>query len=148
MKPFNIAYQREISTIDPEFEPLSDDFRTIFYTLRLIIQNWDSQFNITNVNFAKSPYYTVTDVEDRLADYLIRVDCTAGNCIINAPTLAQLVPGHRLRIKKVDTTANSVTVNGVAGNIDAAATYVFNTPWEIIEIQWNGTTWDIISNAF
>jgi hypothetical protein len=68
---------------------------------------------------------TVTIAEFVNNNHLIlRVDTTAGNITITLPTFTALA-GYKVTVKKIDSSANSVTITGVGGvNIDGAATLV------------------------
>jgi hypothetical protein len=78
------------------------------------------------------------------ADKWILVDATAENITVNLPAAA----GHKHEsyyIKKIDASANTVTVDGNgAETIDDAATYVISTQYECIEVVSDGSEWWII----
>ena len=71
-------------------------------------------------------------------DYLILVDTTAGNAVVNI-TPANLMNGQILNIKKVSTDANTITLTMLSGTIlgvpPAAATFVFGSPGESISFM-------------
>lgn len=56
-----------------------------------------------------------------------------------SPSLLQLV-----NVKKVDATANIVTVSGGAINIDGAPTVAIGTQYTNLQVQFNGATWDVL----
>lgn len=57
----------------------------------------------------------------------------------SAPGALQLV-----NVKKIDATANVVTISGGAINIDGAATKTITAQYVNVQIQFNGATWDIL----
>lgn len=75
---------------------------------------------------------------------VIPCDATAGAFAINLPS-AVGIRGRVYIIKKVDATANAVTVtpNG-AETIDGAATVVLNAQWQVTRIISNNVNWLII----
>ena len=72
----------------------------------------------------------------------IRANATTGGFTITlpgAPALLQLI-----NIKKIDPTANVVTINGGAINIDGAATKTIGVQYVNVQIQFNGSVWDVL----
>jgi hypothetical protein len=57
-------------------------------------------------------------------ELILRVDTTAGNVTITLPTFTAL-QGYKVTVRKIDSSANSVLIQGVGGvNIDGASTLV------------------------
>jgi hypothetical protein len=77
----------------------------------------------------------------------VLVDATAGGVLIALPTAAGAFSGGIGRVynvKKVDASANTVTVDGNGSEtIDGAATQVLTTQWQCMTVQSNGTTWSL-----
>ena len=49
-----------------------------------------------------------------------------------------------LAIKKIDSSANTVTIDAAGANtIDGVATKVISTQYDKLTIQWDGTNWHI-----
>tara|TARA_R110000868_G_C10972674_1_gene770774 strand:- start:38620 stop:39291 length:672 start_codon:yes stop_codon:yes gene_type:complete len=72
----------------------------------------------------------------------VRADATAAGFTVTlpaVPTALQLV-----NIKKVDATANVVTVSGGAINIDGGLTAAIGSQYTNIQVQFNGATWDVL----
>jgi len=72
----------------------------------------------------------------------VRADATTAGFTVTlpaAPTLLQLV-----NVKKIDATANVVTVDGGAINIDGGLTVAIGSQYTNIQIQYNGATWDVL----
>lgn len=76
--------------------------------------------------------------------YTVLADATSGNITITLPA----VSGTTRRIyvvKKIDSSANTVTIDGNASEtIDGATTQVIGTQWQSYTIQSNGTAWYIV----
>lgn len=77
-------------------------------------------------------------------DYTILCDATSG--AINVPLpIASTVPRRIYVIKKIDSSANLVTVVASGGNsIDGSPTFPMSTIWQSTTVQSNGTNWFII----
>lgn len=81
-------------------------------------------------------------------DATIFVDATAGAVTITLPTAASAIvggQGQRVKVKKIDTTPNPVTITATGGQIDGAATGVISTPYNAFEfipvpgtVNWGG----------
>ena len=69
--------------------------------------------------------------------------CNATTASITITLPATVVAGHRYTIKKVDATANTVTV---AGTIDGATNYVISTQYKFVTVLSTSTsgTWHIV----
>jgi hypothetical protein len=76
-------------------------------------------------------------------DSVILVDATAGAVAITLPTAA--VSGTTIRVKKIDSSANAVTVTRAgADTIDGATTQVISSQYTAIDVIANGgTAWSI-----
>lgn len=80
-------------------------------------------------------------------DSTIRCNAAAGAITVNLPPAAS-VPGLFLVVKKIDSSANVVTLdpNGSEA-IDGGLTIGLSTQWQSIEIQSNGASWDVLSTG-
>lgn len=88
----------------------------------------------------KTANYTAT-----ATDHTILVDATAGVVTITLPAAAASV-GREYAIKKIDASANAVTIDGNGAElIDGAATQSLATQWKSMIIQCNGTAWFILA---
>ena len=102
--------------------------------------NWDA---------LASKIVTVTE-DTTLSDahYTVRVDATDNDVVIALPPAASAFAdgtGRIYNIKKVDASANTVTVNpNEDETIDGAATAVLTEQWLSMAIQSDGTTWSVI----
>lgn len=87
----------------------------------------------------KTSNYTVTE-SDR--DKLILVDASGGAVTITLLAAATAGDGFRVAIKKIDNSANAVTVDGNASEtIDGAATATISTQYDSENLVSNGTNW-------
>jgi hypothetical protein len=97
--------------------------------------------------FANSPiilFNTVTKTANYAVgatDYTIRADATSGAFAITLPAVA--TSKRMIVVKKIDATANGVTVSG-DGNIDGAPSYILAFSMQSITLQSNGVTWDVL----
>lgn len=74
----------------------------------------------------------------------VPVDASAANRTITLPTAAS-AKWRKYIIKKVDVTANTVTIDAAgAETIDGALTFVLTVQYQAIEIQSDGTLWWIV----
>lgn len=77
-------------------------------------------------------------------DYTIRVEATIANARVDLPASASN-SGRILVVKKIDATANTVTLDGNASEtIDGVTTQVLTTQFESMKIQSDGINWIII----
>ncbi len=87
----------------------------------------------------KTAAYIITDADD-----VIRCDATTAAFIVTLPT-AVGITGRRFEIKKIDATANAVTVDGNgAETIDGALTFALTGQYDAITVRSNGTGWDLV----
>lgn len=72
----------------------------------------------------------------------IRANAAGGGFSVTlpaSPIILQLV-----NIKKVDATANVVTISGGAINIDGATTVAIGSQYTNLQVQFNGASWDVL----
>lgn len=83
--------------------------------------------------------YTLTAL-----DYLCLCDATGGTFTITLPPTAGIT-GRQYAIKKIDSSGNSVTIDGnAAETIDGVLTKSLNLQNESITIQTDGLNWFIV----
>jgi len=81
-------------------------------------------------------------------DYFIVADATGGAITMTLPPAA-LVPGRIYVFKRINSGANTVTVDAYGSEtIDGALTHVLSPQWNSITIISNGTAWYITSHPF
>ncbi|MEE8208537.1 MAG: hypothetical protein V3T88_06260 [Nitrosomonadaceae bacterium] len=93
---------------------------------------FSSNLNVIQIDFSESPFQSLT------SDELIEVDATDGPVVV---LLFGFATGENVMIKKIDSSANTVTVNGNGVNIDDAATQVITTQYNSLfcvagTVQW------------
>ncbi len=86
----------------------------------------------------KTADYAVTT-----ADSTLLGDATLANIAFTLPAAAAAT-GYIFTFKKVDASANTVTVSG-AQNIDGQASYILTTQYAAMQIQSNGVTWSLLN---
>lgn len=87
----------------------------------------------------KTGNYTIT-----LDDGFVAVDATAGAVTITLPTAAAAA-GFEFIVKKIDASANAVTLDGDgAETIDGAATLSLPTQYASAAVLSDGTTWWVV----
>ena len=71
-------------------------------------------------------------------------DAAGGAVTVTLPA-ASTVTGQTFHVKKIDATANAVTLDGNgAETIDGASTKATTTQWASYSVQSNGTGWFIL----
>jgi len=89
----------------------------------------------------RSASYTATKNDDT-----ILCSASGASMTITLPPVSGLI-GARLTIKKIDSSANTVTIDGnSAETIDGAATKVLSTQWSTATLQSDGTAWFVLSS--
>jgi hypothetical protein len=115
---------------------------------------------IPSINQQYSSVKTITaNYNLYFTDGLILADATSGNItvdlIIGTASLffnqitvnnISLSLGKIITVKKIDSSGNTVTLDGSGALIDGTSTKVISTQNEAITIQWDGTKWNQISN--
>jgi hypothetical protein len=75
---------------------------------------------------------------------LVKVDATSGNITITLPQ-ASTVPGRIYRIKKMDSSANTVLIDGDGSElIDGVADFTIYDQYYCLSVVSDGTGWNII----
>jgi hypothetical protein len=86
----------------------------------------------TLVTFGMSPYQMLT------TEQVIMADATGGNIVITLPPSTIIRRSSRY-VKKIDSSANTVTVNGYGSDtIDGAASEVLSNQWDSVTLLPNG----------
>lgn len=93
-------------------------------------------------SFAAATRSVSTATTATTSDYTIRADATAAAFSVTLP--ASPVLGQVINVKKIDASANAVTVDGNGKNIDGTATKSIGTQYTTITVQYNGATWDVL----
>jgi hypothetical protein len=98
---------------------------------------------------ARGAYRSVTTSGNVLSgDYLLICNAAGGAITLTLPPAA-LVPGRIYVFKRINSGANTVTVDAYASEtIDGALTHVLSPQWNAITIISDGTAWYITSHPF
>lgn len=77
----------------------------------------------------------------------VLVDASGGGVAYQLPNAA-LYPGRPITIKKIDSTGNTVTIEGFAAGqtIDGSSTKSISTQWNYYTVKSNGSAWFIVAN--
>jgi hypothetical protein len=114
------------------------------YTLDQLIVWLNKQFTNLMVASAQVPSWVnkTANYTASKEDAYIFMDATAGALTVTVP-LATTMPGVVLTIKKIDASANAVTI---AATIDGAASPTLATQYKSKTIQSDGTRWNTIAS--
>ena len=86
------------------------------------------------------------DYTAKAGDSIIAVDATSGVVVITLPA-ASGKEGRAYTIKKIDSSVNSVTVDGNGSEtIDGVSAYSLSTQWKYVSIYCDGANWLITAN--
>jgi hypothetical protein len=109
------------------------------YLFDSVSSTWKRVNNTSSFATTKTANYTTL-----ASDETILVDATAGNITITL-LVASGNSGKKFTVKKIDSTANTVTVTN-STNIDGATTKTYSTQYSGGSFQSNGTQYFIIGN--
>lgn len=99
----------------------------------------------TGGSFGAAITTVLVDTTLTVAHHTVLVDATAAAVTINLPTAAS-ASGRIYVIKKIDVSANGVTIDGNGGElIDGAATKAIANQYASLTIQSSGSAWYIIA---
>lgn len=102
---------------------------------------WASSGSTRSV-LSKTANYTVSTGDGD--NVLVRTDCTSGAVTITLYTAVGNT-GKSVAIKKIDSSANAVTIGTTSSQtIDGSTTYTINGQYNSITMVSNGTNWDVI----
>ena len=97
---------------------------------------------VTPTVLAKTGAYTVATADG--TDLLVKADATGGAFTVTLYT-AVGGTGNRVTVKKTDSSANAVTVDGDGTEtIDGSLTAVLTAQYQVITIESDGTNWHVL----
>lgn len=76
-------------------------------------------------------------------DSVILTDATSAAFTVTLPS-AVGIAGRQYTIKKVDSSANAVTIASTAGNIDGAMTKTLTAQWQAVRVVSDGMNWFVV----
>ncbi len=98
----------------------------------------------TGLTDAITSNYTVLEADQ---GKVLLVDATSGNITITLPDVTSLVDGFKIGVKKIDGTANLVTIDANGSQtIDNVTTYVIATQNSAVTLTGDTTEWYIVSS--
>lgn len=124
---------------------------TLFGTLvdngvdRVQVNGSVSMVGHRNTGFLVNPIRTITATTTAAAtDYTVKANAASGAIVYTLPAAASNA-GRMMKLKKIDSTTNTVTLKGNASElIDAGNTYVLSAQWAAVEVQCDGTNWAVL----
>lgn len=94
---------------------------------------------------SKTSNYPVVEAD---RDKLIRADATSGTLTVTLLAAATAGDGFQIAIKKIDSSANTVIIDGNSSEtIDGAATLTLSTQYDVAIITCDGSNWHVINSA-
>lgn len=79
-----------------------------------------------------------------VSDDLLLADATSGAITVNLPAVASL-PGREFTVKKIDSSANAVTLDGNASEtIDGSTTAALASQYDSVRISNDGSEWWVL----
>lgn len=118
-----------------------DHLRLIKAALKATFPNADHVFSFPN-----KVAFTINDTLDSAAEQNIIAACdaTAASFTLTLPTLGASDEGWQVRVKKTDSTVNTVTI---AGTIEGLTNYILYVQYEYVVLEWDGSIWAIMSES-
>lgn len=103
---------------------------------------------IAQLYAGKKAYASVSTTYTLLAtDGLVECDATAGAFAVTLTAAASSL-GRLVTIKKIDASANAITVTASgAETIDGANTYALSTRYDAVTLHCDGVTWNVINKV-
>lgn len=93
---------------------------------------------------SKTANYTLLSTDD-----VCYVDATADNIVITLPDTSGLTENKRYMVKKTDSSAHTVTVDGNGTQtIDGATTFALMYQYDTIEVIKNGNNWSTVNSKY
>ncbi len=128
---------RQSRTVPEEMQSQKDHLRVIARATNALIKH--AALHPTDVPTTATATYTMVD-----SDHLIPCNATGAPFPVFLITAAGR-EGRRLVVKKLDASANAITVDPKdAETIDGAASVTLTTQYETVELVSNGTNWEEI----
>jgi len=94
---------------------------------------------------SKTSNYTVLEAD---RDKVIRADATSGTVTVTLVAAATAGDGFQIAVKKVDSSANTVIIDGSASEtIDGAATLTLSTQYDVALLICDGSNWHVTNSA-
>lgn len=134
------SFVSDLVTTNPtatDFKSQGDDhLRAIKTALAASFPNSDRAFRFPRY-VAKTTSYTILSTD---MSKTISFDATAGALAPTLPTLVSGDDGWMVRLTKIDSSANAVTITPPAGTINGASTVALTLQWQSALVVWTGST--------
>lgn len=104
-----------------------------------------AKLNKTPINFRYNDRTVTSDTTLNEDDNFVYVDASGGNITITLPPVsAGIIAGQVIHIKRIDDSANTVTIDGDGAEvIDGQSTQTIASQYTSIMLHSNGTEWFI-----
>jgi len=90
------------------------------------------------INTSNTPYTLIS------SDECIFIDATDGNIVVNMPAIVSSGTTARIyRFKRLDSSANTIQINGSGSNIDGSSSYYLPGRYSACSLVDNGSEWSI-----
>lgn len=128
----------QLEAVRFDLEPVREDMRQLARTVNLLV----SDSNRRASEYTPKSITSSTTLDDNYT--VILANCTSGAIIITLP-LAINYKGRFFYIKKIDASANNLTIDGNGSEtIDGQLTAVISVQYTCLTIYSDGTEWWII----
>jgi integrase len=127
----------------PDAIPQGAGGLAIYNNFKFIADSLDDVLSVEATS--KTTAYTVTTADN---GKLILADATAAAFTITLPNASLAGSGFYVAFKKIDVSANAVTIDGFSSQtIDAAATYSLGAQHDYVVLACDGDEWHVIGNS-
>lgn len=100
----------------------------------------------TATDTVKSALTGNTTIDNTYRNKILLCDATSASFTVTLQAAATALDGFRIIVKKTDSTANTVTIDGNSSEtIDGALTKVLSSQYDVVEIVCDGSNWNIVS---
>lgn len=87
-----------------------------------------------------------SNVSPNFSHQAILINAAGGNITATLPACDATYNGKLFEFKRIDSSGNTVTIDGDGQNIDGAGTFPMTTQYQFVRIQCNATQWWIMNN--
>jgi len=125
------------------FSYINGTVTNTIYNEKALIQNKSADYNVKAYDDVVFMTTGATNKTVTLA--YAQIGFLESTVILNINTVDTTFEyGKQITIKKVDSGAGDVIIDGNGALIDGAATYTIYTQYDSVTLQWDGTNWNII----
>jgi hypothetical protein len=132
-----------VSENTTDFSYINGQVTNSIYNEKASIQNKSADYDVKSYDDVVFMTTGATDKTVTLT-YALTEYIYTSNTITSNGTEITLEYSKRITIKKVDSGAGNVIIDGDGANIDGSATYTIYTQYDSVTLQWDGTNWNII----